>query len=91
MLPELANLAQDDAEAWRWYLTMSELSKALLCATIAHYVPTARIYAMGACVWYMTQTADEYFNGNLLAEQTWEYPLLAGFAVALWLLKKRTT
>ena len=72
-------------------MILTELSKALLCATIAHHVPTVRIYANGAAIWYLTQAADEFFNGNLFTEQTWEYPLLAGFAVALWLLKKRTT
>lgn len=72
-------------------MTLNELSKAILCATIAHYVPTVRTYATGAAIWYLTQTADEFFNGNLFTEQTWEYPLLAAFAVVLWLLQKRTT
>lgn len=88
--PELANLAPTDAQAWAWYLAAMEIAKSLLCLVIAQR-KALRLYSVGAAIWFATQAADELTNGNLFQDHQWEYPLLAVFAVVLWLINKRTT
>jgi hypothetical protein len=89
VLPEFHALIPNDDTAWMVYLSTSEMVKALLCLLLAAFAPSIRMVAVAAAVWFTTQAADELFNGNLWAEQTWEYPLLLVLIVAALILQKR--
>lgn len=60
-----------------------------LSAIFAAFAPSLRMVATAAAVWFTTQAADELFNGNLWAEQTWEYPLLLVLIVVALILQRR--
>lgn len=88
MLPEVHALVPDDDAAWVTYLACSEVVKALLCAALAAVSPRYATAGSAAAVWFLTQAADEAFNGNLWAEQLWEYPLLAVLALTVYLIER---
>lgn len=89
MLPEFHALIPNDDTAWMVYLSTSEMAKALLCLLLSIYAPSLRMMAVAAAVWFTTQAADELFNGNLWAEQTWEYPLLLVLIVTAFILQRK--
>lgn len=70
------------------YLTLNEVSKAMLCALVAWIAwpeYSMRIAALGPAVWFLGQAIDEALSGNLWADGIWEYPALAIFSLLiLW-------
>ena len=86
-LPELGSLAHSDELAWRVYLTAQQVVSAVLCLALSARKGWASTGVAGA-VWFTTQAADEWTNGNLWKEQQWEYPLALALMLAAWLLRK---
>ncbi len=89
VLPEFHALIPNDDTAWMVYLSTSEMVKALLCLLLAAFAPSLRMVSTAAAVWFTTQAADELFNGNLWAEQTWEYPLLLVLIVVALIIQRK--
>ena len=89
VLPEFHALIPNDNTAWMVYLSTSEMAKAILCLLLAAFAPPIRMVATAAAVWFTTQAADGLFNGNLWAEQTWEYPLLLVLIVVALIIQRK--
>ena len=72
-----------DEQAWTWFLTASEATKAVLCL----FIPLRWVKWTGFA-FFFSQTLDEIMGGNLSAAGQWEYVLLAVFAVAAFYLTR---
>ena len=89
IVPEFGNIFTSDDTAWAWYLATGELAKALLCAFLGFMVPSGRVYAHGAAIWFITQAVDEFTGTNLFPDHQWEYPILAAYCALLWIINER--
>lgn len=81
-IPE-ANALLNDESAWTWYLTTSEIAKAILCS----FIPVRWLKLTGAG-FFSSQALDEIVGGNLFQQGLWEYLLLAAYALAVYHLTK---
>jgi len=82
--PEFANVVQDHQVSWTLYLTLSELSKAVLCLMIP-----LRTWSYLGALWFTTQAIDEATNGNLFNEQQWEYIILIALVALTWSIQRK--
>lgn len=83
VLTEAANFIPNDDNAWTWYLTTSELTKAALCLFLR---PTwVRWSGVGI---FLSQALDELTGGNYFGAGLWEYPLSAVFVLAVYLITR---
>jgi dipeptide/tripeptide permease len=69
-------------------MTLSELSKAILCLVLAHYAAPIKWASSAVAIWYLTQAADEAMNRNIFKDSLWEYPLLAAFLLLAYKMRK---
>ena len=82
--PEFANVVPDHQVSWTLYLTLSELSKAVLCLMIP-----LRMWSYLGALWFTTQAIDEATNGNLFNEQQWEYIILIALVALTWSIQRK--
>ena len=87
-MPHLAAAIPDHELSWLVYMTLSELSKAVLCLVLAYYATPIKWAASSVAVWYLTQAADEAMNRNIFNDSLWEYPLLAAFLLLAYNVRK---
>jgi len=75
LIPEVANLITDNAQAWVMWLVLTQASMMGLCF-LAMKAPKS--YAMSVCwaaaaLWYAVQAVDEAMAGNLFSDTLAEY------------------
>lgn len=72
--------------SWTVYLTLNEVSKAILCLLLmwtGWHLYTLRIAAIAGTLWFTGQAIDEGMDGNLWANGIYEYPVMGGLVLAV--------